>query len=76
MTVFFRAVRSRDQADIRGTALEGHLSSAHCHLANISYRLGRSVAFEPVAERFVDDPEANALLRRTYRSGFEVPSLA
>ena len=73
---FIEAVKSRNEEDIRGTALEGHLSAAHCHLGNIAYRRGIALAFDPKTERFVDDDEANALLKRDYRKGFEVPDLS
>ncbi|MHC4568540.1 MAG: hypothetical protein ACYTE3_22610 [Planctomycetota bacterium] len=43
------------------------------HLANISYRLGRSLDFDPVEQRFVNDDEANAMLTRKYRKPFVVP---
>jgi predicted dehydrogenase len=42
---FVRAVRSRRVQDLHGDILEGHLSSALCHLGNISYRLGSPQAF-------------------------------
>ena len=37
---FLQAVKSRDSSELNGDIEEGHLSSALCHLANISYRLG------------------------------------
>jgi predicted dehydrogenase len=37
---FLKAVRSRDYKDLNADIEEGHLSSALCHLGNISYRLG------------------------------------
>jgi len=40
---FLRAVRSRKHADLAADILEGHQSSALCHIANISYRLGRAL---------------------------------
>lgn len=46
---FIKAVRSRNSADLKAPILEGHLSTALCHLANISYRLGEKV--DPVALR-------------------------
>src|SRR5262249_37177239 len=42
--------------------LEGHLSSALCHLANISYRLGREQPFARSAEAFGSDRDANETL--------------
>ncbi len=37
---FLAAVRSRAMSDLNADIEEGHLSSALCHLGNISYRLG------------------------------------
>lgn len=37
---FIAAMRSRKASDLRAPIEEGHLSSAVCHLGNISYRLG------------------------------------
>jgi len=37
---FLSAVRSRNRKDQRADVLEGHLSTALVHMANISYRLG------------------------------------
>jgi len=37
---FIEAVRSRKVDDLRADILQGHISSALCHMANISYRLG------------------------------------
>ncbi len=62
---FIRAVRSRRREDLNADILEGHLSSALCHLGNISYRLGRQVAFERRNGALGDDREANETLNRT-----------
>ena len=53
--------------------LEGHLSSSLPHLGNISYQVGRQLNFDGKSERFVDDKQADRLLTREYRKGFEVP---
>jgi len=46
----------------------GHRSATLGHLANILARTGRStLRFDPASERFVDDPEADVLINRTYR---------
>lgn len=73
---FIKACLSRKPEDNPCDALVGHLSCVHCHIANISYRLGRSLNFDPKTERFIGDDEANALLTYEYRKGFEVPQLA
>jgi len=42
---FVEAVKSRTRSDLRADIEEGHLSSALCHLGNISYKLGKSEPF-------------------------------
>ena len=46
----------------------GHLSAALCHLGNIATRVGRTLQFDPKAEKIIGDEEANALVRRQYRA--------
>lgn len=72
---FFRAIRTRKPEDNPAPPEAGHPSCVLCHVGNIAYRLGRSLEFDPAAERFKDD-EANQYLKREYREGFEVPQLA
>jgi predicted dehydrogenase len=43
-TNFLDAMRSRRESDLTGPLLQGHLSCALVHLANISYRTGRAMA--------------------------------
>src|SRR5205823_4392479 len=43
---FIEAVRNRRPDQLNGQILEGHLSSALCHLGNISYRLGSPQVFD------------------------------
>lgn len=118
---FVSAVRSRKQEELHADILEGHYSSAICHLANISYRLGKPAAFseastqvgadadlretfsrmehhlteevglkladikvqlgrklivDPAGEKFATDADANALLTRNYRKGFDIDATA
>jgi hypothetical protein len=56
-----RAVRSRRREELNGDILEGHLSSALCHLGNISYRLGRPQPFT-TRDPLGADADANATL--------------
>ncbi len=48
---FVKAVRSRKSSDLNADILEGHLSSALCHLGNISYRLGEQVSVADAKQR-------------------------
>jgi predicted dehydrogenase len=72
---FVDAIRANDPKVLTCDVLEGHLSSALPHLANISYRVGHALRFDPKAERFEDDKKADQLLNRDggYRKGFEIP---
>lgn len=44
---FIACVRSRKESDLMAHISDGHYSSALCHLANVSYRLGEAVPFRP-----------------------------
>jgi predicted dehydrogenase len=71
---FIQAVRSRRVSDLHCDVEEGVISAQLVHLANISYRLGRALRFDPVRKQFVGDREANAMLRRQNQpKGFEIP---
>lgn len=70
MRNFFDCVRTRKQpiSDV----VSQHRSVSTCHLANISMRLGRPLRWDPKAEHFVDDREADRWLAREQRKGFEI----
>jgi len=53
----------------------GHRTVTICHLANIARELNRPLRWNPEAEQFVDDDEANRLLDRPRRNGFELPQV-
>lgn len=66
---------SRRRQDLTAEILEGHMSSALCHLANISYRVDHTVQFDSQLERFPDDESANQLLTRPQREPYAVPDV-
>jgi len=70
---FITAVRSRKVEDLHCDILEGHLSTSLAQLSKISYRLGRSVQFNPETETFGNDAEANKMLTRKYREPYVLP---
>ena len=55
---FIDGMRSRKREDLNADIEEGHLSSALCHLANISYRLGKPEPFDMKTKAFGDNKEA------------------
>jgi predicted dehydrogenase len=73
---FVDAIRANDPKLLTCDIMEGHLSSALPHLANISYRVGRQLQFDGKSETFVNDKDADKLLTREYRKGFEIKPIA
>lgn len=75
---FLKAVRSRKPEDNTALPESGHCSAAHCHLANVAYRVGSQLQFDGAAEQFTgaNAGDANALLSRNYRAGFEVKKVS
>ncbi|HEY3284425.1 MAG TPA: Gfo/Idh/MocA family oxidoreductase [Armatimonadota bacterium] len=61
---FIDAVKSRRREDLKADILEGHLSSALCHLGNISYRLGESRRFSAHRPLFGDNAQADETYAR------------
>ena len=61
---FIRAVKSRKWWDLNADILDGHLSSALCHLGNISYRLGTQLSIKEIATKLAGDTEALETLDR------------
>ena len=70
---FIDCVRSRRMEDLDNDILEGHMSAALGHLGVISYRTGRKLVFNPEAEKFIKDREADKLLTRDYRKPYSMP---
>lgn len=73
---FIAALRTRKVSDLNAPITEGAVSTMLLHLANISYRLGRSVEFDETTMTCKNDKEANAMFRRKYRAPFVVPEIA
>jgi predicted dehydrogenase len=72
-TNYLTALRAGKRELMNADLTEGYLSAALCHLANISYRVGRELRFDPRTERILGDEQASRLLAREYRKPFAVP---
>ncbi len=72
---FISCMRSRRREDLNSDIIEGHRSAVLSHLANISYRTGRKLIFNPDNETFNADVEANSYLTRHYRNPFVLPKI-
>jgi hypothetical protein len=71
MQNFLAACRSRNYKELHDEISNAYLSASLCHLANISYRVGRKLTLEQ-GPKFVSDPEADKMLTRNYRKPYVV----
>ena len=71
MQNFLAGCRSRNHRELHDEIEIANLSAGMCHLANISYRVGRQLTLED-GPTFANDPEANKLLTRDYREPYVV----
>ncbi|MFO0911644.1 MAG: Gfo/Idh/MocA family oxidoreductase [Pirellulales bacterium] len=74
MAEFLDAVRHRSIT--RANATTAHHSCALVHLGEIAFRIGRSLEFDPAAEKFIECPEADAMLTKDYRQPWLNPEVA
>jgi predicted dehydrogenase len=72
---FLAAVRRRDPKILNAEIEEGAISTTLIHLANISYRLGRTIDFDP-GTQCCSDPQAQSMFTKEYRQPFTLPELA
>ena len=70
MQNFVECVKSREAPIC--PALTGHRSASQCHLGVIAIRLGRKLNWDPVAEKFVGDAEADRYLSRDMRKPYDL----
>jgi predicted dehydrogenase len=69
---FFAACRRRNHKELTADVEIGATSAALCHLANISYRVGRKIVWDAARKKFVGDSEADKLISRDYRKPYVV----
>jgi predicted dehydrogenase len=61
---FVAAVRSRTASDLAAEGLQGHLSAACCHMANISHRLGKQSPPEAILATLEGNRELTGAFER------------
>lgn len=67
---FFEA--ARDRVEPISDVFSHHRALSTCHLAGIAARLGRTIRWDPVREQVIGDGQAQSLVGRDYRKGFEI----
>ena len=70
---FFDRIRTRKPTNAGPET--GHRAKSLCHLLNICRALQRKLHWTPKKEQFVGDDEANKLLSRPRRKGYELPKI-
>ncbi|MEM7312928.1 MAG: Gfo/Idh/MocA family oxidoreductase, partial [Planctomycetota bacterium] len=66
------AAAMKDRNDPISDVYSHHRALSTCHLAAIAARLGRVVKWDPAAEKVVDDAQAQGMVARPKRKGFEI----
>lgn len=69
---FIEAIKTR--TDPIASVEKGHRTCTVCTLANMAYDMNRAIRWDPDAEKFVNDPEAEAhrLFDKTYSKGYSL----
>jgi predicted dehydrogenase len=70
---FIDAIRANDPGLLTAPIEEGFYSCALIHLANISYRLGRTLDIDSETFTVLNDAEANSMFSKNYRQPFVLP---
>jgi predicted dehydrogenase len=70
---FVDCIRTRKRPN--GDIAEGHLSTTLSHYGNAAYRTGRKLNIDAETETFIDDDEANALIKREGREPWRMPEV-
>ncbi len=69
---FIECIRSRKQPN--ANMGQAHLSATLVHMANIAYRIGnKQLVFDGQNEKFIDNEEANKLVKKSYREKYSIP---
>jgi predicted dehydrogenase len=69
------AKADKDLAEALGR-MDQHLAANNVDLKNTPATLGAALKMDPKTERFIDNPEADKMLTREYRTPFVVPAKA
>ncbi len=70
MRQFLNSVKTRAKTVANPVMMHRSMTTVHC--ANIAQWLGRDMTWDPVKEQFVNDPEANRMLTRAQREGWQI----
>jgi predicted dehydrogenase len=72
---FVDAIRKNDPSMLKCGIDTGSVAAINANMGNIALKTGRKVYWDAAANQFLNDPQANALIRANYRSGYELPKV-
>lgn len=66
----------RDKSNQTNSPIEkGAFATILAHLANISYRTGSQLVYDPVERKIINNPTADKMVKTSYRSPWKLPEL-
>jgi len=70
---FVEAIRKSDASLLTCGLEHGSVAAVNAHMGNIAFKVGRKIHWDPAAQSFKGDAEANALLVPRYHNGWKLP---
>jgi hypothetical protein len=70
---FLECIKTREKPNC-DIEIGAHIAR-FAHLGNISYRLGRKVFWDHEKQEFIDDAEANEMVKAHYRAPWKLPNI-
>ncbi len=72
MGIWLECIRQSNPRALNAPVEIGHRSATCCHLANICMELKRKLRWDPAAEQFIDDDQANRMTWRPMRAPWQI----
>lgn len=72
---FIKAIRDNNPKQTTCPIETGSIAAINAQMGNIAYKTGRKVYWDDTKKQFINDEEANQLIKATYHNQWEVPSI-
>ncbi len=72
---FIDAVKSNDRSKLNCGIETGSIAAINAHMGNIAYKTGRKIYWDEIKRAFINDAEANDLLKANYHNGWKLPEV-
>ena len=70
---FIEAVKTNDRSILKCGIETGSIAAINAHMGNIAYKTGRKLHWDQEKGEFINDKEANDLVKARYHNGWELP---